>query len=137
MKKPYLSKQTIYSIIITVIALIFINATIQLLETTTITNQSNNTTTPLQITDEQLRNHLLTLNEKQINGVLITIANTLTEIEKEKTLPQFEKEHTAHANRLAIEHMNTVLGVLIKSIGAFPDSNITTTTPNDTPTTQN
>lgn len=64
------------------------------------------------------------MNEDEINKLMIVTAEVLTEHYKEETRAQVEEEHTAYANRLALEHMNDVMGVLIKSIGAMPTSTI-------------
>lgn len=73
--------------------------------------------------DEQVRQ----MNQDDINRLMIVTAETLTAHFKEETREQVEEEHTRYANRLALEHMNDVMGVLVKSIGAMPTSTIAVT----------
>lgn len=105
----------IYAIVVTVVAAIFVHNTVQLLETETVTFK--NECIPLET---QVRE----MTTDQTNKLMIVVAETLTDNYKEETREQVEKEHEAYANRLALEHMNDVMGVLVKSIGAMPTSTI-------------
>ena len=105
----------IYAIVVTVVAAIFVHNTVTLLETTTI-----------EIKNEcpALEDEIRGMTTDQTNKLMIVVAETLTDNYKEETREQVEKEHEAYANRLALDHMNDVMGVLIKSIGAMPTSTI-------------
>ena len=70
--------------------------------------------------EEQVRS----MSTDEVNSLMIVVAETLTSNYKEATLEQFEQEHTNYSNRLALEHMNDVLGVLVKSVGAMPTSTL-------------
>ena len=74
-----------------------------------------------------LEAEIRSMDQEEINSLMIITAEVLTAHFKEETREQVEEEHTRYANRLALEHMNEVMGVLVKSIGAMPTSTIAVT----------
>lgn len=104
-----------YSIVVTLVAAIFIYNTISLLEVSTVSVSKE-----CLSLEEQIR----TMSTDDVNKLMIVVAETLTENYRVATLEQFELEHVNHSNKLALEHMNDVLGVLVKSIGAMPTTTL-------------
>lgn len=70
--------------------------------------------------EEQVRS----MDADGLNKLLIVVSETFTHHYKEETRAQVEAEHEAYANSLALEHMNKVVGVLVKSIGDMPTSTL-------------
>lgn len=108
----------IYSLATTAVAVLMTYQTVQLLE--------SNTVLFTDAPDEcvSLETQVRAMSTDDVNKLMIVVAETLTANYKEATREQVEKEHEAHANRLALQHMNDVMGVLVKSIGAMPTSTL-------------
>lgn len=71
-----------------------------------------------------LEDSIRNMDSDQLNKLMIVMAETFTAHYKDETRAQVEEEHKRYANRLALEHMNNVMGVLVKSIGAMPTSTL-------------
>lgn len=108
----------IYALAATMVAMTSTYAVVTLLETETIAINEPGPVCPSL--EEQLRG----MDADEVNSLLIIVGETLTAHYKEETREQVEKEHESYANRLALEHMNDVVGVLVKSIGAMPTSTL-------------
>lgn len=103
-----------YAVVITVVAAVFVHNTVMLLGTNEVT------VTYCESVESKVRD----MSTDDVNSLMIVAAETLTENYRTATLEQFEQEHKSYANSLALEHMNDVMGVLIRSVGAMPTSTI-------------
>lgn len=107
---------TLYSIASTFVAILMTYNVVQLLETTTVMVEPNECIS----LEDQIRG----MSTDDTNKIMIILAETLTANYKEETREQVEKEHQDYANRLALGHMNNVVGVLVKSVGSMPTSTL-------------
>lgn len=71
-----------------------------------------------------LEGELREMSVDELNKLMIITSEIFTAHYKESTREQVEAEHERYANQLALEHMNEVMGVLVKSIGAMPTSTL-------------
>lgn len=113
-----LTKYTLtYSIVATVVAVLMTYNTVQLIGTNEVTLFNE-----CEVLDLDSAVRGMTIEET--NKLMIVVAETLTESYKEETRERVEREHEEIANKMALGHMNDVMGVLIKSMGDMPTSTV-------------
>lgn len=105
----------IYSVIVTGIAITMTYNVVRLLEVNEVTVLNE-----CQTVEARIR----AMSLDDINKLMIVTSETLTEHYMEETREQVQKEHQDYSNRLAVEHMNDVVGILVKSIGSMPTSTL-------------